>query len=150
MTNIFKPILRPALPSEAHLIRDLIRRAQINPLGLEWRRFMVALSPEGEFTGCAQLKIHFDGSRELASLAVEPAWRDKGVGSALVRYWLQTTPGPIYLTCRKSLGAFYRRFGFQVVQSAEMPTYFRWLHRAARLLHALKFFDEPILVMKHD
>ena len=147
MTNTFK--LRPAQPSDAPRIRELVRQARINPLGLDWRRFVVAVSPQEEVIGCGQVKSHFDGSRELASLAVEPGWQGRGAGSAIVRYWLGAQRVPLYLTCRESLGPFYRRLGFRVLASEEMPPYFRRLHRLARWLHALKLFREPILVMKY-
>ena len=140
--------LRPAQPSEAQSIRDLIHTVGINPMGLDWRRFILALTPAGQVIGCGQIKPHGDGSRELASIAVKPGWQGRGVGSAIVERLLGSQEGPLYLTCRARLGPYYRRFGFQVIEQGQMPPYFRRVKRIFRLLKALRLVHEDLLVMK--
>ncbi len=139
--------LRSASAGDAQAIRALIRSAQINPVGLDWRRFTLAVDGSGRLVGCGQIKPHRDGSRELASIAVVPEWRGHGVARALIEHLLETHPGTLYLTCRASLGSLYASFGFQVVDESEMPTYFRWVSRAVRLMRRLGLVGEGLLVM---
>ncbi len=139
--------LHSASAGDAQAIRALIRSAQINPVGLDWRRFTLAVDGSLRLVGCGQIKPHRDGSRELASIAVVPEWRGRGVARALIEHLLETHPGTLYLTCRASLGSLYASFGFQVVDESEMPTYFRWVSRAVRLMRRLGLVGEGLLVM---
>jgi amino-acid N-acetyltransferase len=127
-------VLRPAAAADAAVIRSLVYAARLNPTGLEWRRFVVAVSSEGTVIGCGQVKPHRDGSRELASFVVAPAWRGNGVARAIIEYLIDNNPGPLYLTCRAHLRPLYEKFGFQVVDETQMTPYFRRLSRLARLL----------------
>lgn len=140
--------LREAVEADFPAIRVLVRQTGINPLGLDWRRFIVAESPTGEFIGCGQLKPHSDSSLELASLAVVPAWRGKGVARRIIQALMDNAPRPLYLTCRAPLGPFYEKFGFRILQPDEMPPYFRRLSRLARIVG--KLMNETMLVMKVD
>ena len=142
--------LRPATADDAEAIRWLVHVGQINPTGLDWQRFMVAVSPAGEVIGCGQVKPHRDGSRELASLVVHPDWRGGGVARALIEHLLAVHPGNLYLMCRSVLGPFYEKFGFRIVQPAEMPKYFRRISRLAGVLDRLRSEGVSLLVMKRD
>ncbi|MBU2610321.1 MAG: GNAT family N-acetyltransferase [Chloroflexi bacterium] len=137
-----KFLLRPACARDAPAIRALIRSVRINPASLDWRRFIVAVAPNGELIGCGQVKPHADGTRELASLAVRPAHRQRGVAGAIIEQLLAENQPPLYLICRNGLGPFYERFGFRAVLQAEMPPYFMRLMRAARM-----FMKVNLLVM---
>ena len=66
-------------------IRALIYAVHINPTGLDWRRFLVAVTPDNELLGCGQVKRHFDGSRELASIAVQEQARGQGLARAVIQ-----------------------------------------------------------------
>jgi amino-acid N-acetyltransferase len=126
--------LRPATALDAGRIRSLILRVRINPTQLDWRRFVVAVDPADRLIGCGQVKPHSDGSRELASIAVRPAWRLRQVASAIVADLQQRHAPPLWLTCRPRLAGFYKRFGFQIVEQPEaMPRYFQKIVRLARL-----------------
>lgn len=140
--------LRDAVKADFSAIRALIRQTGINPLGLDWRRFIVAESPAGGFIGCGQLKPHSDSSLELASLAVVPAWRGRGVARVIIQALMAKAPRPLYLTCRGALGPFYEKFGFRVLRPEEMPPYFRRLSRLAGIVG--KLMNETMLVMKVD
>jgi amino-acid N-acetyltransferase len=100
--------------------------------------------------GCGQVKPHRDGSQELASIAVLPEYRQRGVASSIIHHLVSTHPAPLYLTCRASLKAFYARFGFRTLSSPEMPLYFRRIAAIASWLKRLKFFSEDLLVMALD
>jgi N-acetylglutamate synthase-like GNAT family acetyltransferase len=143
--------LRPATAADMSQIRALIRQVGINPFSLDWRRFCVAETDEGQFIGCAQLKPHEDGSVELASIAVAPAYRGQGVARALIEYWLAHSPRPLYLMCRSELEAFYTRFGFRVLAATapDLPPYFRRIYRVVRLMVLLRRRQIP-LVMRLD
>ena len=140
--------LRPALRGDARAIRALVTRAHLNPFGLDWRRFVVAESAQGELIACGQVKPHQDGAYELASIAVLPAWQLRGLARAVIEHLLAANPGALYLMCRASLGKFYMRFGFRVVEEANMPGYFRSISRLFRWLKRLRPGGEGLLVMK--
>lgn len=136
-----------ATKEDSAFIRQLIWRVGINPLGLDWRRFVVAVHEHGVRIGCAQIKVHKDGSKELASVAVVPLYRHQGVASAIIRLILKEYNSPIYLTCRSSLVSFYERFGFLEISDPEiMPSYFRKVKRVFKRLEKRKWV-EPLAVM---
>jgi N-acetylglutamate synthase-like GNAT family acetyltransferase len=140
--------LRSARQEDSPAIRTLIRRAGINPLDLDWRRFVVAETADGRLIGCGQIKPHRDGSCELASIAVEPEWQGQGLGRAIVERLLASYHGEMFLTCRPELGPFYEKFGFNRVAEAEMTPYFRRLLRLAGVLSFTGLLGEGILVMR--
>jgi len=142
--------LNPAMEIDFPAIRELIHSVQINPTGLDWRRFWVARTKNGSIIGCGQVKPHGDEILELASIAVVPAWRQRGVASAIIWQLLAIYPGTLYLTCRSSLGKFYRRFGFEVVTTAEMPPYFRRISRLMNVVMKVGLAGESLLVMKRN
>lgn len=139
--------LRPARVEDAAAIRALIHEVGINPLGLNWKRFLVAESSDGRFAGCAQLKPHGDGSIELASLAVQQFARNQGVATLLVNTLKERVAGPLYLTCRLHLEGFYQQFGFLRVEPEQLPAYFRRIYGMVRIAHGLRLIDEVICVM---
>jgi N-acetylglutamate synthase-like GNAT family acetyltransferase len=139
--------LRPAAAADQPVIKALIHAVRINPMGLNWERFIVA-DDEGRFVGCAQIKPHNDGARELASLAVIPECQGQGIGSLLVRAMLERERGELYLACRSSLTTYYERFGFQVVPPGELPGSFKLQYRFGRLLARLSIFEGPCIMRR--
>ncbi len=140
--------LRPAVREDAPGIRKLIYASRLNPLGLHWRRFVIAEDVRGGLIGCAQIKAHRDGSPELASLAVRRDRREEGIGGALVEHLLQIAPAPLWLTCRSGLVPFYERFGFVSVGSEEsQPPYFARARRLVNLLSNVSDGRELLAVM---
>lgn len=123
--------LRPAVRSDQWTIRRIVWLALINPLDLDWRRFVVA-EIEGRCVGVGQVKSHSGGLRELASIAVIPEWQGCGISSAIIRELLARESGPVYLTCRVELESYYERFGFHRLSIAEMPAYFRRFYGLSR------------------
>lgn len=140
--------LRPAIQADAPAIRALIHAVSINPTGLHWQRFILAVDVQGQMIGCGQIKRHGDGSSELASIAVTPAWRGKGAARAMIERLVGDHPTELYLTCRGELGAFYERFGFKKCTQAEMPPYFRRIYRISRVIRSLRLLPGEMLVMK--
>jgi N-acetylglutamate synthase-like GNAT family acetyltransferase len=148
ITAIYR--LRPATAQDADTIRQIISLVHINPMGLDWQRFILAVDDQGSIIGCGQVKPHQDGSRELASIAVLPNWRDKGIARAIIEHLLTTHPGTLYLTCRSQLEPLYEKFGFKVVKLTEMPPYFKKISRLVNFLNRLSLRPVRLLVMRRN
>ncbi len=142
--------IRSARQSDFPAIRSLVRLVKINPMNLDWRRFVVAITSEGVLIGCGQIKPHGEGSMELASIAVAPDWRHQGVASAIINRLLTEHPSRLYLTCRANLEAFYARFGFRTIAPQAMPGYFRRISLLFSVIYRLNLIDERLLVMVRD
>ena len=140
--------IRPARETEAVQIRDLIYLVGINPTGLDWKRFVVAVNDHDEMIGCGQIKPHGQAILELASIAVYPEYRGKGVARAVIEYLLKDSPRPLYLMCESSLGPLYEKFGFRGVSYQEMPRYFQRMSKLAGLVTTLARREERLLIMK--
>ena len=145
MTNF---TLRPARETEAHAIKDLIHLTGINPMGVDWKRFVVAVNAQDVVIGIGQLKPHARGILELASIAVHPEHRSQGIARAIIEYLLADSPRPLYLMCESSNGPLYEKFGFHAIQYHEMPRYFQRISKLAGWATALSHAGERILIMK--
>jgi amino-acid N-acetyltransferase len=122
--------IRPARPTDQSTIKTIVRQAGINPLSLHWPDFLVA-EIDSQIIGIGQVKSHGDGTRELASIAVLPAYQRQGIASAIIQALLAREGRPLFLTCRDRLESFYTPFGFRVLARDEMPRYFRRIYRLA-------------------
>jgi N-acetylglutamate synthase-like GNAT family acetyltransferase len=142
-----KYLLRPAKEEDSGIIHALIKEGKINPAGLDWRRFLVAVTPNGDVIGCGQIKQHGNGSYELASLAVTQNWRGRGVANAIIHQLLSQHHGPLYLMCRSGLGEMYAKYGFRSLAEDEMPRYFRRVSKVAGIVDTLMRDGEYLLVM---
>jgi amino-acid N-acetyltransferase len=141
--------IRLAVEGDFPAVRALILKAQINPTGLDWRRFLVA-EAEGEIIATGQLKPHRDGSMELASIAITEEWRGQGIARTLIERLIAGHDGVLYLMCQSSLGSLYEKFGFEAIDEEEMPKYFRRVSKLAGLAEALIQRGETLLVMRRD
>lgn len=140
--------LRPATAVDQPAIKQLIRQVNINPLGIKWQRFWVVMDGDGRLLACGQLKPHRDGSCELASIAVQPDWRKRGLARLLIEHLLDGRSEPVWLTCVSKLIPFYEPFGFVAVTAvATMPPYFRRAQRFFRLYQKVSRFPHPLAVM---
>lgn len=138
--------LRPATAADQPTITAIIHAANINPLGLNWERFLLA-EVDGQIVGTGQIKPHGDGSLELASIAVIPTWQGEGIGSLIIHTLIdqhtQSSNAPLYLTCEGRLESYYDRFGFRRIGRAEMPPYFRRIARIAGIFIGLGRIFHP-------
>lgn len=114
-------------------------------MDLDWRRFVVAVDRSGKMRGCGQLKPHERDVIELASIAVEPEDRGKGIARTIIEHLIAQAPRPLYLMCRSSLGPFYEKWNFHAIGLDEMPAYFR---RLVRLASWFMPKGESLLVMR--
>lgn len=140
--------IRPAMETEAVQIRDLIHLVGINPMGLDWKRFFVAVNDREEMLGCGQIKPHGHDVLELASIAVYPEHQGKGIGRAIIEHLLKESPRPLYLMCESANGPLYGKFGFREISYDEMPRYFQRISRVAALVTTLARREERLLIMK--
>jgi N-acetylglutamate synthase-like GNAT family acetyltransferase len=148
-------ILRAAAAADQEAITRLIREARINPMGLKWLNFLLAVdTATGQVVATGQIKLHGDGSRELASIATRPAHRGRGLAGEIIRRliarYTAESRAPLYLTCRSTLQTFYEPYGFHVIGADEMPPYFRRIKRFVAFLERLSGMDETLLVMRRD
>lgn len=139
--------IRSALEIESTQIRKLIDLVGINPMGLDWKRFVVVVE-SGQVVACGQVKPHGSDIRELASIAVHPEYRRRGLARSVIETLLGRHPRPLYLMCMSHNGAMYEKFGFRKLSAGQTPRYFA---RIKKLFDASKVFRKShgeLLVMK--
>ncbi len=89
------------------------------------RDFFVCTAGDGDqqVVGCAALELVWRDLAEVKSLAVEEAWRGRGIGSRLVRATIDEARAlglaRVFALTRDV--AFFRRFGFVVVPRDTLP-----------------------------
>jgi N-acetylglutamate synthase-like GNAT family acetyltransferase len=125
--------VRRAERKDRFTIRVMVYRACLNPFGINWERFVVA-EADGRVIGVRQVRILRDGTREIASGVVLPAFRRLGVGTRLMESLLERERGPLYLMCDGKWEHYYRQFGFQVVENEDLPGSFRREYGIMRIL----------------
>jgi N-acetylglutamate synthase-like GNAT family acetyltransferase len=140
--------IRSALESESTQIKDLINLVGINPTGLDWKRFIVAVNESGQVIACGQIKPHGVDIRELASIAVRPEHQSKGIARAVIEMLLSENPRPLYLMCMSHNGPMYEKFGFQVIAEKQMPRYFARIKKLFDIADVFRKSGEELLVMK--
>jgi N-acetylglutamate synthase-like GNAT family acetyltransferase len=144
-------LIRSAARADFPFIRSIILAAQINPIGLDWRRFLVVTSPQNKVLGCGQIKPHSHGTRELASIAVRPEERGQGIARKIILALLsRETKRPLHLMCRARLGSLYSKFGFYAIRLEEMPAYFKSICWLERILNSKSRPEDRLLVMRLD
>jgi len=140
--------IRPALESESAQIKALINLVGINPTGLDWKRFIVAVNAEGQVISCGQLKPHGADILELASIGTLPEYRGQGVARAIMEELLRKSPRPLYLMCIAHNGPMYEKFGFQTIENKDMPRYFKRIKKLFDVTDVFRRSSEELLVMK--
>ncbi len=140
--------LRSATEDDFSAIRQLIWSVRINPAQLDWRRFVVAVDRSGKILGCGQLKPHQGGIVELASIAVLPEFRLRGIARAIIEHLISIAPRPLYLTCRSGLEMFYLKWNFQRITGDDLPPYYRRLILLVGATSPLSPIKEKMIVMR--
>lgn len=143
-------IYRPAQASDEAAIKALIRAVNINPMGLKWPRFLVAVDENETLIGCGQIKSHRDGSRELASIAVQKKWRRQGIAAHIIQQLLADQPPPVWLSCMNKLVPFYEQFGFVEVKKGDgrsLPRYFRFISTIFKPIQKLSRIPGYLAIM---
>lgn len=125
--------IRPAAESDQGRIVQLIRQARLNQRNLYWSNFLVA-EVAGEVVGVRQLKRHPQGTREIASGFVLPAYRRQGISARLMNEILSRESGPLYLMCDQKWTGYYEGFGFRKVEPRELPADFGREYSLGRII----------------
>ena len=145
--------LRPAVAADRWSIRRIVVAARLNPLDLNWRRFLVA-ERAGRIAGTIQVRHHTDAARELASLAVMPWAQGDNLGAALIEALCARTPPPLYLVCAAAMVGYYERFGFRPIAIRELPagmrTYGRLTHAIVAISRASRLALPRPVFMRFD
>jgi amino-acid N-acetyltransferase len=86
------------------------------------RDYIVYREDDGPIVGLASLHICWAGLGELRSVAVNPAYQGRGIGSRLVRTCLDEarTLGLSEVFCLTLRPEFFQKFGFKVVHRDEL------------------------------
>ena len=128
--------IRPARQADQETIVSYIRQAKINPRNLHWQHFFIA-EENGRIVGIRQVKVHDQGTREVASGFVLPEYRRQGISAQLMTEILSREQGTLYLMCRDRRAAYYEPFGFRQVQASQLPSDFRREYRIGRIITTL-------------
>jgi N-acetylglutamate synthase-like GNAT family acetyltransferase len=150
LVSLSEYIIKPASKEDFKVIRSLVRSARINPTGLDWHRFLIAVTASGEIIGCGQVKPHGENIREIASLAVKPDYQGKGIARSIITQLIVSNQKPLYLMCRSSLEAFYKKFGFYTLARQEMPSYYRRIAAFVGIASGFLSGKETLRVMRYD
>jgi GNAT superfamily N-acetyltransferase len=82
----------------------------------------VLVSREGDDVVAAIHLVSFPPHDVLVgAMVVREHRRGRGIGAALMRAAMASTPGVWWLECRRERVAFYRRLGFDLVEEAAVP-----------------------------
>ena len=129
-------LVRRARAGDQSFITALVRQARLNPAGLYWESFVVAES-DGRPVGIAQVRLHQDGTKELASLMVEPAERSHGIATRMVDALLAEETSPVYVLLDRRYADHFARWGFSQVEPADLPRSISRNYRIGRLVTTL-------------
>lgn len=136
--------LRPATRADEPAIHALVRRERLNPAGLDWPHFTVAVGEDGAIVGAVQLRRHADGSRELGSFVVAGDARGRGIGGRLLDVLLKRTRNSVHMITASVHAEHYRRWGFHPIEPQQAPHAVRFNYRIGRLARVLSFLrGEP-------
>ena len=128
--------IRRALEADQTTIVSLIRQAKVNPRNLHWQNFLVA-EENGQVVGIRQVKVHAQGTREVASGFVLPEYRRQGISARLMNELLARETGPLYTMVNQKRASYYEQFGFRQVDVNQLPSDFRKEYRLGRIITTL-------------
>ena len=132
-------VVRRATERDHQAIRALVRSERLNPTGIKWPNFMVAVA-KGRVTGAVQIRKHSDGSRELGSLVVTKEARSHGIASRLIDTLLADDQEPIWLITAVPNANAYSRWGFEQIQVRAAPAKVRRNHLMGSMARIISFF----------
>jgi amino-acid N-acetyltransferase len=130
--------LRPATPDDQKAIVALVTRERLNPTGLHWSRFTLAMM-NGSLVGAVQMRWHRDGSRELGSLVVAGPERGQGIAARLIDSVLAGTTGPVHVITGRPHARRWAGWGFAPIAPQKAPRSVRFNYRMGRMGRVLSF-----------
>lgn len=139
-------ILRPASAEDIWSIRKLVLSAKLDPTQLGWQQFWL-IESEGNIIACGQLR-NFYAAQELGSLVVAKPWRDRGLGTFLVKHLIQQATKPLYLECLGArLEQFYTNLCFIPISWQELPQSLKFKFGVTQLAKIL--LKVPVVIMQY-
>ena len=121
MNNVTVLVRRATAQDQPHIV-SLARGEKLKPTGLDWPRFIVA-DDGGRIVGAVQLRSHPDGSKELGSLVVTPAFRGRGIAARLIEKRLADANGRVLIITGAVHEDYYRRWGFRRIKPSAAPPF---------------------------
>lgn len=123
MTSVRDVEIAAARPAELVAVQNLLRRAELPTEGLDPHVDTLLVARDGEWVvGSAALEV-YGASALLRSVAVDSAWRGRGLGVALAEAALALARdrgvARIYLLT-ETAGGFFPRFGFRAIPRTEV------------------------------
>jgi N-acetylglutamate synthase-like GNAT family acetyltransferase len=128
--------IRPARPEDQETIVSFVQQAKINLRNLHWENFLVA-EEDNQIVGIRQVKVHAQGTREVASGFVLPEYRRQGISARLMNEILSREQGTLYLMCRDRRAPYYEQFGFRRADVNQLPPDFRKEYRIGKIITSL-------------
>jgi len=117
-------IIKEATKKDLPSIMGLIRSERGDGRKISYSQFLVA-KDKNEIIGCIRIK-ELKNCLELGSLVVIPKYRNKGIGSRLIKNILiKDKRRPIYLLCFIKMAKFYSKSGFSEISVNSIPKIFR-------------------------
>jgi N-acetylglutamate synthase-like GNAT family acetyltransferase len=140
--------IRPARQEDQQTIVSFIQQAKLNPRNLHWQNFLVA-EENGSVVGIRQVKVHAQGTREVASGFVLPEYRRRGISARLMYELLARETGPLYTTVNEKRAPYYEQFGFRPVDVSQLPSDFRKEYRIGQIVTTLVsiFAEERVRIV---
>jgi N-acetylglutamate synthase-like GNAT family acetyltransferase len=129
-------MIRPARQEDQETILSYVRQAKINPRNLHWQNFLVA-EEDHQIVGIRQVKVHAQGTREVASGFVLPEYRRQGISARLMKELLARETGPLYAMVNEKRAPYYEQFGFRRVEVSQLPSDFLQEYRIGRIVTSL-------------
>jgi N-acetylglutamate synthase-like GNAT family acetyltransferase len=129
-------VVRRARPDDQPVITAMVRRARLNPAGLRWEQFVVG-ERDGRAVGVAQLRRHSDGTKELASLVVEPGARGQGIATHMVDTLLAGETAAVYALIDRRYAGHFARWDFRQVGRGDLPPSVHRIYLIGRVVTAL-------------
>ena len=135
-------VVRQARPDDQPVITAMVRRARLNPSGLQWHRFVVS-ERDGRAVGVAQLRQYADGTKELASLVVEPSERQHGIATQMVDALLAHETAAVYALIDQRFVGHFARWGFDQANPSGLPRPLRRTYLIGRAVTAVGSLLRP-------
>lgn len=111
---------RSASAKDLTYILEIIKSVSGDYKDIVPEQFLIA-EDKNKIIGCVRIKKMADYF-ELASLAVLPKYRSRGIGSNLVIKILKNFDNrPIYLLCSEKRESFYQKLGFEIIEDGKLP-----------------------------
>ncbi|WP_292449640.1 GNAT family N-acetyltransferase [Mesorhizobium sp.] len=130
--------IRRAMERDQQAIRVLVHSERLNPTGLNWPNFLVAVIG-GRIIGAVQMRKHTDGSRELGSLVVAKEARGHGIASRLIDALLAEDQEPVWIITSEPYAGAYARWGFEQIEAWAAPVKVRRNHLMGSLVRIISF-----------